>query len=142
MFHLGWFMGSGFAAQTWALDPWAGNTGHDWVKGDLFVDLAVTGTRPFRLPAGRGHQNGRGRLRPLDGPEMRSRPADPAADAAHKTHRHRGHAVDEFLPPVHGGSDGRIRSRRGHKLRGKKVDTFGIVAVTKSPAPAKSGQAV
>ncbi|MEY2503463.1 MAG: hypothetical protein QOI07_3800, partial [Verrucomicrobiota bacterium] len=23
MFHLGWFMGSGFSAQTWALDPWA-----------------------------------------------------------------------------------------------------------------------
>ena len=42
MFHLGWFMGSGFSAQTWALDPWAGNTGHDWMKGDLFVDLAAS----------------------------------------------------------------------------------------------------
>src|SRR5260370_16542193 len=41
MFHLGWFMGSGFSVQTWALDPWAGNTGHDWMKGDLFVDLAA-----------------------------------------------------------------------------------------------------
>ena len=42
MFHLGWFMGSGFSVQTWALDPWAGNTGHDWMKGDLFVDLAAS----------------------------------------------------------------------------------------------------
>jgi hypothetical protein len=42
MFHLGWFMGSGFSVQTWALDPWAGNTGHDWMKGDLFVNLAAS----------------------------------------------------------------------------------------------------
>jgi FMN-dependent oxidoreductase (nitrilotriacetate monooxygenase family) len=42
MFHLGWFMGSGFSVQTWALDPWAGNTGHDWMRGDLFVDLATS----------------------------------------------------------------------------------------------------
>src|ERR1700704_4871673 len=42
MFHLGWFMGSGFSVQTWAMDPWAGNTGHDWMKGDLFVDLAAS----------------------------------------------------------------------------------------------------
>lgn len=41
MFHLGWFMGSGFSVQTWQGDPWAGNTGHDWMKGDLFVDLAA-----------------------------------------------------------------------------------------------------
>lgn len=42
MFHLGWFLGSGFSVQTWAMDPWAGNTGHDWMKGDLFVDLAAS----------------------------------------------------------------------------------------------------
>ncbi|MCW2689493.1 MAG: FMN-dependent oxidoreductase, nitrilotriacetate monooxygenase family [Mycobacterium sp.] len=42
MFHLGWFIGSGFSVQTWALDPWAGDTGHDWMKGDLFVDLAAS----------------------------------------------------------------------------------------------------
>ena len=42
MFHLGWFLGSGFSVQTWAMDPWAGSTGHDWMKGDLFVDLAAS----------------------------------------------------------------------------------------------------
>ena len=42
MFHLGWFMGSGFSVQTWAGDPWAGNTGWDWMKGDLFVDLVTS----------------------------------------------------------------------------------------------------
>lgn len=31
--------------------------------------------------------------------------------------------------------------KRAHKLRGKEVDTFGIVAATKAPASAKSGQA-
>lgn len=40
MFHLGWFMGSGFSVQTWASDPWAGTTGRDWMKGGIFVDLA------------------------------------------------------------------------------------------------------
>jgi alkanesulfonate monooxygenase SsuD/methylene tetrahydromethanopterin reductase-like flavin-dependent oxidoreductase (luciferase family) len=40
MFHLGWFMGSGFSVQTWAGDPWAGATGRDWMKGGIFVDLA------------------------------------------------------------------------------------------------------
>ena len=39
MFHLGWFMGSGFSVQTWAGDPWAGTTGRDWMKGGIFVDL-------------------------------------------------------------------------------------------------------
>jgi long-chain alkane monooxygenase len=41
MFHLGWFMGSGFSVQTWAGDPWAGTTGRDWMKGGLFIDLAA-----------------------------------------------------------------------------------------------------
>jgi len=41
MFHLGWFMGSGFSVQTWAGDPWAGTTGRDWMKGGIFVDLAA-----------------------------------------------------------------------------------------------------
>ena len=31
---------------------------------------------------------------------------------------------------------------RGYKLRDKEVDTFGDVSATKSPASAKSGQAV
>jgi FMN-dependent oxidoreductase (nitrilotriacetate monooxygenase family) len=39
MFHLGWFMGSGFSVQTWAGDPWAGTTGRDWMRGGIFVDL-------------------------------------------------------------------------------------------------------
>jgi hypothetical protein len=32
--------------------------------------------------------------------------------------------------------------KRGHKLRGKEVHTFGVVAVAKSSASAKGGQAV
>jgi hypothetical protein len=42
MFHLGWFLGRGFSVQTWAGDPWAGTTGWDWTKPDLFVDLAAS----------------------------------------------------------------------------------------------------
>jgi len=42
VFHLGWFLGSGFSVQTWAGDPWAGSTGRDWMKGGLFVDLTAS----------------------------------------------------------------------------------------------------
>jgi long-chain alkane monooxygenase len=42
MFHLGWFLGHGFSVQSWAGDPWAGTTGWDWMKGDLFVDLTAS----------------------------------------------------------------------------------------------------
>jgi hypothetical protein len=37
---------------------------------------------------------------------------------------------------------GIARCKRGHKLRGKEVDTVGIVAAAKSPVSAMSGQAV
>jgi hypothetical protein len=36
----------------------------------------------------------------------------------------------------------RQERKRGHKLRGKQVDAFGVVAVAKSPTSAKSGQTV
>jgi len=42
MFHLGWFLGSGFGIQPWnpAVDgPWTGSNVRDWVKPDLYVDL-------------------------------------------------------------------------------------------------------
>ena len=74
----------------------------------------VAGAGPLRLPSGRRHQHGRRRLRPVHGDdaqirdaraEMRSHPADSAADPAHETHRHRRDDVDELLPPVHGGPD-------------------------------------
>jgi FMN-dependent oxidoreductase (nitrilotriacetate monooxygenase family) len=42
MFHLGWFLGHGFSAQAWADDPFAGSTGHDWMTGELFIDLAAS----------------------------------------------------------------------------------------------------
>jgi FMN-dependent oxidoreductase (nitrilotriacetate monooxygenase family) len=42
MFHLGWFLGSGFGIQPWnpAVDgPWTGTNVKDWMKPDLYVDL-------------------------------------------------------------------------------------------------------
>jgi long-chain alkane monooxygenase len=42
MFHMGWFLGHGFSVQSWAGDPWAGTTGWDWTKPDLYVDLAAS----------------------------------------------------------------------------------------------------
>ncbi|WP_428377903.1 NtaA/DmoA family FMN-dependent monooxygenase [Lichenicoccus sp.] len=43
MYHLGWFLGNGFGIQSWlgTLEPaWSGSNLYDWVKPDLYVDLA------------------------------------------------------------------------------------------------------
>jgi FMN-dependent oxidoreductase (nitrilotriacetate monooxygenase family) len=39
MFHLAWFLSRGFSPKAWRL-PWAGDTAANWLKPDLFVDLA------------------------------------------------------------------------------------------------------
>jgi FMN-dependent oxidoreductase (nitrilotriacetate monooxygenase family) len=39
MFHLGWFIGKGYSPHNWAL-PWSGTIGADWMKPDLYMDLA------------------------------------------------------------------------------------------------------
>lgn len=41
MFHLGWFLGSGFGIQPWShrRHPFAGSNGRDWMKPDLYIDL-------------------------------------------------------------------------------------------------------
>jgi len=38
-FHLAWFLSRGFSPKAWRL-PWAGDTAANWLKPDLFVDLA------------------------------------------------------------------------------------------------------
>lgn len=44
MFHLGYFLGTGFGIQAWkangAHGPWVGSNVDDWMKPDLYVDLA------------------------------------------------------------------------------------------------------
>ncbi|AMM22551.1 FMNH2-dependent monooxygenase [Frondihabitans sp. PAMC 28766] len=44
MFHLGWFLGSGFGIQPWSATngdgPWAGSNVTDWMKPDIYIDLA------------------------------------------------------------------------------------------------------
>ena len=45
MYHLGWFLGNGFGIQVWegVLDaPWSGTNLTDWVKPDLYCDLATS----------------------------------------------------------------------------------------------------
>ena len=39
MFHLAWFLSRGYSPKAWRL-PWAGDTAENWMKPDLFVDLA------------------------------------------------------------------------------------------------------
>lgn len=39
MFHLGWFIGKGYSPHNWH-QPWAGTIGSDWMKPDLYMDLA------------------------------------------------------------------------------------------------------
>jgi FMN-dependent oxidoreductase (nitrilotriacetate monooxygenase family) len=38
-FHLAWFLSRGFSPKAWRLS-WAGDTAENWLKPDLFVDLA------------------------------------------------------------------------------------------------------
>ncbi|MFD5179455.1 FMNH2-dependent monooxygenase, partial [Nocardia sp. NPDC058379] len=47
MFHLGWFIGSGYSLQRWNADPWmgspwAGTNRRDWMKPDMYVDMAAS----------------------------------------------------------------------------------------------------
>jgi long-chain alkane monooxygenase len=44
MFHLGWFLGNGFGIQAWSPTngdgPWTGTNVTDWMKPDIYIDLA------------------------------------------------------------------------------------------------------
>jgi long-chain alkane monooxygenase len=40
VFHLGWFLGASFGIQPWT-SQWSGTNGRDWMKPDLYVDLAT-----------------------------------------------------------------------------------------------------
>lgn len=44
MFHLGFFLGTGYGIQSWKTNgdhgPWVGTNVRDWMKPDLYVDLA------------------------------------------------------------------------------------------------------
>ncbi len=39
MFHLGWFIGKGYSPHNWH-QAWGGTIGTDWMKPDLYMDLA------------------------------------------------------------------------------------------------------
>jgi FMN-dependent oxidoreductase (nitrilotriacetate monooxygenase family) len=45
MFHLGWFLGNGFGVQPWNRNGrggvWNATNGRDWMKPDLYIDLAA-----------------------------------------------------------------------------------------------------
>lgn len=45
MFHMGWFLGNGFGIQPWSATngdgPWVGSNVHDWMKPDIYIDLAA-----------------------------------------------------------------------------------------------------
>ncbi len=48
-FHLAWFVSRGFSPKAWRFD-WAGDTAANWLKPDLFVDLARSLERACRGP--------------------------------------------------------------------------------------------
>ncbi|MEJ0019834.1 MAG: NtaA/DmoA family FMN-dependent monooxygenase [Acetobacteraceae bacterium] len=39
MLHLGWFVGRGYAVHSWN-QPWSGSIATDWMKPDIYLDLA------------------------------------------------------------------------------------------------------
>lgn len=45
-FHLAWFLSRGFSPKAWRFE-WAGDTGVNWLKPDLFVDLARSLERAY-----------------------------------------------------------------------------------------------
>ena len=42
MFHLGWFLGSGFGIKPWRGGPWVGQMGWEWMKPDIYRDMATS----------------------------------------------------------------------------------------------------
>jgi FMN-dependent oxidoreductase (nitrilotriacetate monooxygenase family) len=46
MFHLGWFLGNGYGIQAWDQvngdGPWVGSNAYDWMRPDIYVDLATS----------------------------------------------------------------------------------------------------
>lgn len=44
MFHMGWFLGDGFGIHPWSEKngdgPWTGDNVNDWMKPDIYIDLA------------------------------------------------------------------------------------------------------
>jgi FMN-dependent oxidoreductase (nitrilotriacetate monooxygenase family) len=44
MFHLGWFLKNGYGVQGWG-QPWTGRIGRDWMKPDIYIDLARAAER-------------------------------------------------------------------------------------------------
>ncbi|AMM21579.1 FMNH2-dependent monooxygenase [Frondihabitans sp. PAMC 28766] len=46
MFHLGWFLGNGYGIQPWSATngdgPWVGSNVTDWMKPDIYIDLATS----------------------------------------------------------------------------------------------------
>lgn len=46
MFHLGWFVGSGFGPQAWN-DQWSGTLATEWTGGGFYTDLARSLERAF-----------------------------------------------------------------------------------------------
>jgi len=42
MFHLGWFLGSGFGIKPWRGGPWVGDMANEWMKPRLYRDLATS----------------------------------------------------------------------------------------------------
>ena len=41
MFHMGWFLGAGFALQAWK-EPWSGSIAQNWMDPDIYIDLAAS----------------------------------------------------------------------------------------------------
>jgi FMN-dependent oxidoreductase (nitrilotriacetate monooxygenase family) len=42
MFHMGWFLGNGFGIKPWRGNPWVGQMATEWMKPDLYRDMATS----------------------------------------------------------------------------------------------------
>jgi long-chain alkane monooxygenase len=42
VFHMGWFLGNGFGIKPWRGSPWVGQMAHEWMKPDIYRDMATS----------------------------------------------------------------------------------------------------
>ena len=116
MFHLGWFIGKGYSPHNWH-QPWSGTIGADWMKPDLYMDLARGLERACfdcliledgSFIADVFQEFSRvGTSKCVLGAQERSDAVGPVAWLRDQTDRHRSHGHNQLLSAVSGGASGR-----------------------------------
>ena len=130
MFHMGWFLGTGFGVYGWN-QQWSGNAGKDVAKpGSIHRRGHLARAGRLRLHDARGLLGHPRRVPGLDGASAQGRRHPPGPDGAGADSRRGDHEdrdrrdrVDLVLPAVpRGAADGHARPPHGRPGRGQSGD--------------------